>query len=336
MATDPSQSAAPAVSVLLPAFNAENYLVASVESLLAQTFTDFEIVVIDDGSTDSTPALVRELIARDPRVRVITHHVNQGLVVSLNDGLAAARGELIARLDADDTSCPRRLERQVRVFEDTPDAVLCATAYDRVDPAGHLIRTACPPLTHAALASALLTGNCLCHSSVMFRRSTALSLGGYHAEWFPAEDYDLWLRLLERGRYRGINTVEVRYLENPGGVSSSSTTRQTDIANRRAAEYVAQWCEHSTDTNAAAAIPTVPRGTWRNERAAVRGLQQAALGIAADLRRRGIDTGGLWSAPLGSSLQMLRGHHPLFRQLLLFVYAPRLAMAGRIDRIHSR
>ncbi len=324
--------------MLLPAYNAEDYVVASIESLLAQTFTDFEIVVIDDGSTDSTPQLLRELTARDTRVHVITHLANQGLVVSLNDALAAAHGELIARLDADDISLPHRLERQVQVFDDSPDAVLCATAYDRVDPAGQVIRTACPPLTHGALAGALLAGNCLCHSTVMFRRSTALSLGGYQAEWFPAEDYDLWIRLLERGSYRGINTVEVRYLENPGGVSSLSTTRQTEIANRRAAEYVAQWSAHPPDADTAGAITfaTLAPGTWRHERTAVRGLQQAALGIAADLRRRSIDAGGLWTAPLGSSLQLLRGHHRLLRQLLLFVYAPRLAMAGRIDRIRRR
>ena len=322
--------------MLLPAYNAEDYVVASVESLLAQTFADFEIVVIDDGSTDSTPVLLSELTARDQRLRVITHRVNQGLVVSLNDGLAAARGELIARLDADDTSRPHRLERQVRVFEETPDAVLCATAYERVDSAGHVIRTACPPITHAALAGALLTGNCLCHSSVMFRRSDALLLGGYHADWFPAEDYDLWVRLLARGRYRGIDTVEVRYLENPGGVSSSSTTRQTEIANQRAAEYVAQGSAQLPGANAAAALAVAPAGSWRHERTAVRRLQQAALGIAADLRRRGIDTGGLWAAPLGTSMHLMRGHHRLLRQLLLFVYAPRLAMAGRIDRIRGR
>ena len=170
----------------------------------------------------------------------------------------------------------------------------------------------------------------------MFRRSAARSVGGYHTEWFPAEDYDLWIRMLEHGRYQGLGTVELRYLENPAGVSSSGAIRQTETANRRAAEYIARWSNGPTYVESAAPFTTAPPGTWRAERAIVRSLQQAGLGIAADLRSRGIETVGLFAAPMGVSLQLLRRYPRILRQLLLLAYAPRLLVRGQFDRVHPR
>lgn len=328
MTPDANSSSDPKVTVLLPAYNAQEFIEAAVESVLAQTLTEFEIVVIDDGSTDATPQLLAELASRDKRIRVITHEHNQGLVAALNGGLKIARAELVARLDADDTAYPQRLERQVQIFHGNPDVVLCATAYERVDADANVVKTAGPPLTHAALAGALLTGNCLIHSSVMFRRSSALAVGGYHAEWFPAEDYDLWIRLLDVGRYQGLSSVEVRYLQNPEGVSSSSTVFQTEIANRRAVEYVERWSgENATEMTAGDAPPS-----WRADRRVVRVLQHAAHGIARQLRSSGISPTGVYAPPLGVSAHLLRRYGRPARQLLLMAWAPRLMVLGQLDR----
>ena len=205
-----------------------------------------------------------------------------------------------------------------------------------MDTAGRVRKTACPPLSHAALAGALLTGNCLSHSSVMFRRSSVLAVGGYLSEWFPAEDYDLWIRLIEVGRYQGVQVVGVRYLENPTGVSSSTALLQTTVASRRAAQYVARWSARPPNVAAAAAFTGEPPPDSRGERTAVRALERGARGIAASLRARHITRKGLFAAPLGASLQLMRGRPPLLRHLCLLACAPRLTLLGRIDRIRAR
>ncbi len=169
---------------------------------------------------------------------------------------AAARAPLIARLDADDTAHRERLERQVRSFQD-PAVVLCATAYRRVRRDGALIRESHPPAAHAAMAAALLDGNRICHSSVMFRLDAARSVGGYRAEWYPVEDYDLWLRLMEVGRYTGIDEPLVDYLENEAGVSSTNTGLQGARLDERRAQYAL------VSVLNASGRPQVPPTPWR-------------------------------------------------------------------------
>ncbi len=325
----------PAVSVIVPAFNASATIARALDSLLSQSFQDFEIVVVEDGSTDSTSPIVNEFARRDPRVRVLHHQVNLGLVVSLNDGLSAARAGLVARLDADDVALPLRLERQTRIFAMQPDVVLCATAYERVAPDGRVVKTVAPPQSHGALAGALLTGNCLCHSSVMFKRSSVADLGGYTAEWFPAEDYDLWIRLLSVGRYQGIGTVEVQYSENPTGVSASSTSVQSTTALRRAAAYVS--ASGGGPLVEGAAVPQSGASkTAEQQRDEIRSLSRATQGLASNMRSRGIDTSGVYAAALGASQHMLGDQRRVARNLLLLRWAPRLALAGRMDRLRSR
>ena len=226
----------PSVSVLVPVFNGEITIAAAIESALSQSFTDVEVVVVDDGSTDATPAVLAHFDS-DQRVRIHRHDSNCGLVASLATGLALCRGSLVARLDADDVALPGRLERQVSVFNANPEVVLCATAYERVNEEGVLGHRPIPPLTHGALAMAMAAGNQLCHSSVMFRRSVVEELGGYDATWFPVEDYDLWLRLLERGLYVGLAEPGVRFLENPVGISAVGARVQAEMLATRSAHY---------------------------------------------------------------------------------------------------
>lgn len=227
----------PAVSVLLPVFNGAAFVAGAIESVLAQSYANFEIVVVDDGSTDETVSIV-ETYQRDRRVRLIRVARNAGLVSALNLGLRSCRADLVARLDADDRASRSRLEHQVPRFED-PAVVLSACGYRRVNEEGQLLREVAGPLTHGALAMAMLGGNRLCHSSVMFRRSVVMEMGGYEATWFPVEDYDLWLRLLAHGKYAGVGSVEVDYLENTSGISARRAEHQLAVHRRRRAEYVA-------------------------------------------------------------------------------------------------
>ncbi len=129
-----NQSAPPRVSVLLPAYNAEEFIVAAVESILAQTFTDFELIIVEDGSTDTTLSQIKNFT--DPRIRLIEHAQNQGFAASLNDAIAAAQGEYLARHDADDWSHPDRFAAQVAYLDAHPAVGLLGSWYAKIDEAG--------------------------------------------------------------------------------------------------------------------------------------------------------------------------------------------------------
>jgi glycosyltransferase involved in cell wall biosynthesis len=307
----------PVVSVLMPVFNGGQLVGRAVDSILAQTLTDFELIVIDDGSTDETSAELSDRVG-DPRLRVVTHDGNHGLVASLNEGLALCRAELVARLDADDSSSPTRLARQVAVFRTRPQVVLCASAYDRVDPAGRLIRRGVPPRTHAALAVAMLTGNRALHSTAMFRRDAVRDIGGYRDSWFPVEDYDLWLRLLEVGEFEALTTSETTYMaERSDSISSRWSDDQGEQAWRRSQRYFEELVgERPSDV-----------GKYRLR---VRDVSRASSALRRRLERRGIPTTGLDRQALTVANWMLREQSRLRRAVTILVVAPRLAISGRL------
>lgn len=187
----------PAVSVLLCVRDGAAHLPAALASLLSQTLPDFELVAVDDGSTDATPAILAAHAARDGRIRVLTGPP-RGLVAALNLGLSEARAPLVARMDADDLSHPERLARQFARMERDPQLALLGCAWRRFRDDGRTVKVVRPPCTPDALRAALAGGNCLAHASVMVRRSAVLACGGYREAFRLAEDYDLWLRLSER------------------------------------------------------------------------------------------------------------------------------------------
>ena len=187
----------PAVTVLLAVRDGGKLLPASIESILAQTWRDFELLVIDDGSTDGTAATLRAI--QDPRLRVLTNPENLGLTRSLNRGLAEARGEFVARQDADDLSAPDRLEKQVSFLREHPDVQLLGSSAWRMAPNGRLSGPNDLPTTHVALRWASVVDNPFLHTSVMFRRATVCGeFGGYDEKFTVCQDFDLWSRLAAR------------------------------------------------------------------------------------------------------------------------------------------
>ncbi|MGE3492219.1 MAG: glycosyltransferase family 2 protein [Vicinamibacterales bacterium] len=192
----------PVVSVLLPVRNGMPYLPIAIESLLVQSFGDFEIIAINDGSTDGTAAYLAGL--RDPRVRAISPG-GVGLATALNTGLAEARGRYIARQDADDWSMPERFARQVACLDANPGVALVATCAGFVDGSGHPVDNAWtrtvrsqqdPAQTADEILAMMPLTCCITHGSVMMRAGVLRAAGGYDQAMVPAEDYDLWLRLL--------------------------------------------------------------------------------------------------------------------------------------------
>jgi glycosyltransferase involved in cell wall biosynthesis len=196
----------PAVSVVMAVRNGAPWVAEAVSSVLEQTLTDLELVVVDDGSTDGTPALLASV--PDPRLRVLRHEP-AGLTRSLNRGLAEARAPLVARLDADDVARPDRLMRQAAWLASRPEVGVLGTAALEVDEAGRAVRTVVPPEHDAAIRRELIRANPFVHSSVMFRRAVVERVGGYDERLPVAQDYDLWLRLAPLTRFANLADVLV-------------------------------------------------------------------------------------------------------------------------------
>ena len=212
MADARSTSSIPVVSVILPIYNSERYIVQAIESILSQTWGDFELIGVDDGSKDSTPRLLAEIAARDARVRIISRP-NTGIVGALNDGLAVARGEFIARMDADDLSLPERFSRQVAFLRAHPEVVAVGCNVLRIDPDDRPIGPEIFPTDHATILQKLRQGEggTIPHPGVMMRRSAVEAIGGYRQKFQWVEDLDLYLRLGEVGELANLPETLLSY-----------------------------------------------------------------------------------------------------------------------------
>lgn len=203
----------PLVSVVMTVYNGEKYLAAAVESILGQTFRDFEFIIIDDGSTDKTPELLNAFAAKDARISVL-RQPNHGLCYSLNRGCAAAHGKYIARMDADDVSLPKRLELQVAFLEQNPRTAALGTELKFLDDNGTSDCDWNIPTQPDEVARQLLKYNALPHSSVLMRRAVFEELGGYRFQ--HTEDYDLWLRMSDRYELTNLPAPLMHYRLHPG------------------------------------------------------------------------------------------------------------------------
>ena len=189
----------PSITVLLPVYNAATYLRAAIDSVLAQTCRDFELLVIEDGSTDDSAVIVAGYT--DARIRLIAHKQNQGLVASLNEGLADACGAYIARMDADDLMHPQRLEKQLLFLKANPDVDVVATFVEVMNADGEtsgVWDTDRATVSEDGIRRMMPRTNCIAHPTVMMRAS-ALENTRYRPEQTGAEDWDLWLRILANG-----------------------------------------------------------------------------------------------------------------------------------------
>lgn len=189
----------PRITVLMPALNGADYLREAVDSVLAQTMDAFELLVIDNASTDATPDILRG--CGDARLRVLRNERTVPLPVSLNRGLREARAPLVARLDADDIAKPQRLERQLAALR--PGVALLGTWWDdfwQQDGARQIVPGPETAIEHNAIVESLAGGNPIAHPSVMLDRQVALAAGGYPEDFAYAQDYALWLRLARNHR----------------------------------------------------------------------------------------------------------------------------------------
>jgi glycosyltransferase involved in cell wall biosynthesis len=207
-----SESRPPTVSVLLAVYNTRPYLAEAIESILAQSFEDFEFLIVDDGSTDGSTEVVRRFAGLDDRVRPILRE-NRGLVASLNEMIDAARGEFLARMDADDVALPLRLGQQVAFLGEHPEVVAAGSWVEWIDQEGDSLCEYRLEEDHEAIERLLIEAgtNSICHPAAMIRADAMRRVGGYRGEFTACEDYDLWLRLGEVGRLANMPEVLLKY-----------------------------------------------------------------------------------------------------------------------------
>lgn len=207
----------PKVTVLVPAYNAEKYIGKAIDSVLAQTFTDFELLVINDGSTDQTENILRSYA--DDRIRLI-NQTNQGIAAALNLGLLNARAELIARFDADDICMPERLELQYRFLEAHPEYIIVGSDADYIDRDGSFVFTCrLPAHTHKEIRELALTKCPFIHSAVMFRKAPILQAGGYNKNAFAFQDHLLWSKIIRNGEGCNLPDLLIQVRLNPESIS---------------------------------------------------------------------------------------------------------------------
>ncbi len=225
-----SDQRSPAVSVVMSVYNGARYLREALDSVLAQTFTDFEAVCIDDGSTDETPAILAEAAERDGRVRVISQE-NQGLIAALNRGCREARAPLIARMDDDDVCHPERFERQLAFLDAHPEVGVLGTVAAYIDAGGELTGGRWPRWSPAgANGWKTLFRTNVCHPTVVMRRAVLETLsddaGPYRAGALHGEDYELWTRALFATRIANLPEALLTRRKHDGTIGAQHAERQ--------------------------------------------------------------------------------------------------------------
>ncbi len=227
-------SSEPRVSVVMAARNESGVIERAIESILKQTLKDWELIVVDDGSSDGTATLVERY--GEPRIRLF-REPRRGLPGALNVGITEARSRFVARQDADDVSLPDRLARQARFLDEHGDVAVVGARWVEIGPHGRAL-AARTPFVHGCLNEALVRFNPIVHTAAMFRRSAAVAVGMYDESFPYAADYDLWLRIEVAG-FTLWNLPETLVVRTMTGQNMSSTNERGNLVE----ELRVRWCD---------------------------------------------------------------------------------------------
>jgi hypothetical protein len=205
--------------------NGSPFLTGAIESIVRQTMSDLELIVVDDGSTDDTAAVLRGFALKDQRIKIHTHGT-RGLAACLNEGVNQARAPLVARLDADDLAEPDRLARQVGFLSQHQHVATLGGAIELIDAEARSLGRVRFPTQNSVIRKTLRLKNCIAHSAVVVRTAAVRGVGGYREAFLGAEDYDLWLRLTETHGIANLREVVTRYRLHSAQFTSSSLEDQ--------------------------------------------------------------------------------------------------------------
>jgi len=277
---------APVVSVIMPVYNAEKYLEQAVRSILCQTFTDFEFIIIDDGSTDKSPHIL-ERFAREPRINLVKRE-NRGLVQSLNEGISRARGQWIARMDADDISRPDRFEKQLAWIDKT-GAELCGGNVRLFGSGISRILRYCE--SDEAIKIQLLFNSAFAHPAVMINRRL-IQRHPYDSQFAYAEDYELWARLAVEGvRMTNCQSIVLDYRLHHSQLSRQKNKMQLEARNACARRY---WASYGIEFP----LESLERFQSITE---AEGLMSAVMSIPIARDHPAVVASGIWSIAIRSA-----------------------------------
>lgn len=254
-------SDAPTISVLMPVYNAARHLRPAMDSILGQSFSDMEFLCVDDGSTDDSANILREYAERDPRVMIVTK-ANGGVTSALNAGLKVARGQFVARMDADDVADPQRFAEQIELMRSNPELVAVGCHVIHMDANGVDQQKAPTYTTHEEICACLWNGNssAMPHYGSFMRRSALTRVGNYREQFRTAQDLDLFLRLSEIGKLANVPKFLMHYRVHEGSVGATKAEQQARNAReilRQAYErkgeklprHLAKWSNVVVSTN---------------------------------------------------------------------------------------
>ena len=222
----------PLLSVIMPAYNSERYLTPAVKSILAQTFTDFELIIVDDASTDQTPDIIHRFAQRDHRVRSLEQPANLGMSAARNRGIEASTGKYIAAMDSDDVSLPERFAKQIDYLHSNPEIGVLGTGALAVDEGLNPMHPFDLPEKHSLIAINLFIASFLIHPTTMTSRALLESVGAYQPSLRTAGDTELWSRLLYRTRFANLTETLLLYRRHAG----QQHTNRNDRMKRQATE----------------------------------------------------------------------------------------------------
>jgi len=222
----------PVISVVMPVYNGEKYLKECIDSILKQTFTNFEFIIVNDGSTDKTEEII--LAHKDNRIVYLKNETNLKIVKSLNKGISVSRGVYIARMDADDISLPSRFERQIQFMDANQNVDVCGSWAETIEKRSRILKM---PVTCMEIKLQMLSGPALIHPSVLGKKSFFINFQ-YRDDYIAAEDYDLWVRGIDNFCYANIPSILFRYRVHGGQTDKVNGTMQRNVVNQIRGRYL--------------------------------------------------------------------------------------------------
>lgn len=234
----------PKITVILGVYNGKKYLAEAIESILNQTFKNFEFIIIDDYSKDNSLKIIKDYMKKDLRITLIKNKKNLGLTKSLNKGLKIAKGKYIARMDSDDVALPKRLEVQYNFLEQNKNIFLIGGGAIHINEEGKQLGAYNPIWNINKIKARLLTHNCFCHPTIMFRKEKGIK---YNEKFLYAQDYDFYLNLLSNGKkLTNIKDVLIKYRINSKSISFSKRAKQF-LFSKKAKEFYYQRLNYGKD-----------------------------------------------------------------------------------------
>lgn len=216
----------PKVSVLMSVYNGARYLREAIDSILSQSFNDFEFIIIDDCSNDNSPMILKEYASQDTRIRLITNKFNLGLTRNLNKMIKEARGEYLARFDCDDISLRERFKKQVEFLDNNSKIGMTSLWADIIDVNGNKMRTIKYPTIDEDLRKVLIKYNPFFHPGLMMRKSAVVEAGLYNEDWRFAQDYELYFRIAKKWKLANVPEILLKYRETNSSITADKNRKQ--------------------------------------------------------------------------------------------------------------